>query len=246
MGMSIEESARLLYQAQQDSMRKMLEAWDRELEAQAEAFREAAKKKAAADNAQALDAAALEVYLEGLISQAKAGADVSVSIPAGIRVASSIATAPSVAELESLLDGIDDAEAQHALASQRSAAWALGHGFMPHPGDLSDLMRAGQVDAPFAERLTDIAGQLSKLEGPAVRHPKLELLAAHDRVFALKDQVSVMKAYGSDRTLALVKDPRALGKSLERPVPGAVTGRGPKMGHEALGRVLDGLFSAKK
>lgn len=241
MSMTTQEGLRMIYEAQQESMRKMLEAWDRELAAQAEAFREAAKKHAAQEAVQALDAAALEVYLSGLVNQAKAGADVSVSIPAGVRVASDIASAPSGAELTSLLDHIEDSEAAHA-AAQRSAAWALGHGLMPHPGDLRDLMKAGEIDAPFAARLGGLAETLSKLDERPTGHPKLGVLAAHERVSTLRDQVHVMKAYGSDRTLALVKDPTKLGSSLARPVPAALEGRGPKMGHAALGKVLDNIF----
>lgn len=242
MGMSTNELLRELYQAQQASMQRMLEAWDRELDAQAEAFREAAKKQAAKDAIAAQNAAALEVYLEGLVAQAKAGADVSVTIPAGIRVASQIANAPSAAELEALLDEIDDSEASFASA-QRSAAWALGHGLMPHPGDLSSLMRAGRVDAPFAERLEGLAGQLERLDATPTKHPKLAVLAAHDRLFALQDQVGVMKAYGPERTLDLVRQPGRLVGNTQSPLPNPPSQRGPKMGRQALDRVLDGLFS---
>ena len=82
----------MIHEAQQASMQRMLEAWDRELEAQAEAFRAAAKKRAAQRDAAERDAAALEIYLRGLIAQAQGGSDVSVSIPSGIRVASTMLT----------------------------------------------------------------------------------------------------------------------------------------------------------
>lgn len=227
-----------IYEQQQASMRRMLEAWDQELEAQAEAFRKAEIVRAAQDAVAAQDARALEVYLAGLVAQAKAGHDVSVSIPAGIRVASDIAMAPSAAELEALLDAVDDAEAAFTLDAQRSSAWALGHGFMPHPGDLGELMRVGHVDAPWAERLHDLAAMLDRSAARPHQPLQLALHQAQDRVVALKDQVSVMKAYGADRTLALVRDPRGLGADLTRPVP-APARAGGRTGMEALNRALD-------
>ena len=202
--MQTSEALRMIYEAQQASMQRMLEAWDRELEAQAEAFREAAKQKAAQEVVAAQNAAALEVYLEGLVAQAKGGSDVSVSIPSGIRVAGNLACAPSLAELESLVDEIDATEANYAIA-QRSAAWAIGHGMMPHPGDLAEIMNGVNLDAPFASRLSDLAGQLDKIDAKASGHPKLALLGAHDRLSTLQDQVGVMKAYGGERTLRFPK-----------------------------------------
>jgi len=65
-----------IYEQQQASMRRMLEAWDQELEAQAEAFRKAEIVRAAQDAVAAQDARALEIYLAGLVAQAKAGHDV--------------------------------------------------------------------------------------------------------------------------------------------------------------------------
>lgn len=230
-----------LYEQQQASMQRLLEAWDKELDAQAEAFREAAKKQAAQEAVQSQDAAALGVYLEGLIAQAKGGSDVSVGIPSGVRIASHLAFAPSAAELESLLDLVESSESDFARA-QKSAAWALSQALMPHPGDLSDLMRAGRVDDGFAERLQDLSTKLSTLHSAPIKHPQLAALAAQDRLLTLKDQVGVMKGYGAERTLALVKNPLGLKDSLQRAVPGPPQSRGPKMGHEALGRVLDSLF----
>ena len=222
---------------QEASMRRLLEAWDKELEAQAEAFKKAQIVRAAQDAVAAQDARALEVYLAGLVAQAKAGHDVSVSIPAGIRVAGDLAAAPNMAELESLVDAIDDSEAAFAQA-QRSSAWALGHGFMPHPGDLSELMRGGHVDAPWAARLAELAAAPDAAAPRRGQAPQLALHMAHDRVVTLKDQVSVMKAYGPDRTLALVRDPTRLGGDLNRAVPSPPRATG-RAGLEALNRALD-------
>lgn len=230
-----------LHEQQQASMQRMLEAWDKELDAQAEAFREAAKKQAAQEAVQGQNAAALGVYLEGLIAQAKGGSDISVSIPSGMRIASHLAFAPAAAELESLADAANDSEAEFAHA-QASAAFALSHALMPHPGDLEALMRGAKVDAPFADRLNAIATQLDRLDRAPTQHPQMAAMAAQDRLLSLKDQVGVMKAYGAQRTIELVKNPLKLGASLNRAVPGPPQSRGPKMGHAALGKVLDGLF----
>jgi hypothetical protein len=226
-----------IYEQQQASMRRMLEAWDKELEAQAEAFKKAQIIRAAQDAVAAQDARALEVYLAGLVAQAKAGHDVSVSIPAGVRVASDVAVAPAAAELEALLHQIDDSEAEYTRA-QRSSAWALGHGFMPHPGDLSDLMRGGRVDAPWAQRLADLGAALDAV-APRPHQPlQLSLHQAQDRMVALKDQVSVLRAYGPERTLNLVRDPTRLGPDLNRAVPAAPRAAG-RAGMDALNRALD-------
>lgn len=244
MGLTTNELLRSLHDSQQASMQRMLEAWDKELDAAAEAFRQSQERHAAQQAVQALDAAALEVYLRGLIAQAQGGSDVSVTIPSGIRVASDLALGPAAAELSELVDQIDQTEANVAAQQQRSAAWALGAGLMPHPGDLSDLMRTVGVDAPFSDRLADLAKALDRPGGGPVQ---LQLHAAHDRLFALKDQVQVLRAYGPDRTLNLVRNPAQLSGTQAKTALPAPLDRGPtpKMGHAALGRVLDTVFSKR-
>ncbi len=231
----------MLYEQQQASMQRMLEAWDKELDAQAAAFREVASKQVDAQALQDQLTSGLEVYLAGQVAQAQGGSDVSISIPSGVQIAGALASAPAVAELESLADHIEGAEASVAQ-SQQSAAWALQHAFMPHPEDLSKLMKAGGVDAPFAERLSAMSSLLKALDGAATKHPQMAMDVAQQRVHTLKDQVGVMKAYGAERTLALIKNPTSLKTSLQSKVPAVPKAGGPKMGHAALGKVLDGLF----
>jgi hypothetical protein len=231
----------MIYEQQQASMQRMLEAWDNEIEAQAAAFKEIASKQADAQALQDQLTSGLEVYLAGQVAQAQGGSDVSISIPSGVQIAGALASAPSGAEIESLADHVEGVEADVAKA-QNSAAWALQHAFMPHPEDLSKLMKAGGVDAPFAERLSAMSNLLKALDGAATKHPQMAMAVAQERVHTLKDQVGVMKAYGPKRTLDLIKNPMTLKTSLARAVPPVPQAGGPKMGHAALGKVLDNLF----
>jgi hypothetical protein len=229
----------MLYEAEQRSMARLLEAWDRELEAQAAAHREVAQRQAQQALADAVEASAFEARVRGLLSQAKGGAD--VSIPSGMRAASTLAAAPCDAGLDALLATVDQAEDDCAAAERRAAAWAMRSGFVPHPSDLAAAMTARGVDAPWAEAFAALGQRLAALDATPRAHPRLAMQGASERVDVVRHEVQLLRAYTPERTLALVTAPRSLVTSLaERPpAPGE---RAPRMGAQALGQVLDRLF----
>ena len=256
----------LRYQAVSDAVDATLAAWGRELEANREALFEQQKRyHAEADQAgqarraeqaqQAMDAALdarVESYLEALLAAASDPGS-KVDVPDGVRVASGAIAGPSIPDLSALLsqiEAVDAGDAKDAVggvdgAAQTSAAWALGHGLMPHPADLSTLMKAHSLDGNFAARLDDIAGSLSKVESQSFKHPQLKVQAGAERLETLKGYVDTLTSYGSGRLVKLVADPGSLLGTVEPPLgAGSVRGRG--MPERQFNSMLDGLFSSGK
>lgn len=259
----------LRYQAVSDAVDATLAAWGRELEANREALFEQQKRyHAEADQAgqarraeqaqQAMDAALdarVESYLEALLAAASDPGS-KVDVPDGVRVASGAIAGPSIPDLSALLsqiEAVDAGDAKDAVGgvdgaaqtSATSAAWALGHGLMPHPADLSTLMKAHSLDGNFAARLDDIAGSLSKVESQSFKHPQLKVQAGAERLETLKGYVDTLTSYGSGRLVKLVADPGSLLGTVE-PALTASSVRGRGMPERQFNSMLDGLFSGKR
>jgi hypothetical protein len=230
----------LVHEAQQRSMARLLDAWDAELEAQAEAHREAQRRQQAQAAFEAAEAAAFESRVRGLVAQAKGGADVSV--PAGMRAASTLAVGPCDGGLDALLATVDQAETEFAADARRAAAWALREGLMPHPSDLAAAMASRGVDAPWAEAFAALGRRLEAIDAAPRAHPRLAAHSAGERVDVLRQEVHLVRAYSPERTLALVASPRALTTSLAERPPAMSTERAPRMGAQALGQMLDRVF----
>lgn len=243
MSLLVNNLIREILEAERRSMQALLDAWDKEIQAQAEAFRELQKKQAQQQLQELTESAALEAHLRTLVCQAKAGADITVSIPPGVRVADNLAVAASDTELQVMLSKLEQAAGDTAQAAQRSAAWALGQGFVPHPGDLATLMDQQRVDAPWSAALKGLAGQLEQLDASRSAHPQLKALHGGERLTVVQAEVKLLGAYSPERTLQLVTRPSALGGSLEKAPPALDRSQaGPKMGQQALNRLLDRLF----
>lgn len=239
-GTSTIELIRELYEAQQKSMEALLEAWDRQLERHAAMLR-ANQQRQHQERIQAtLRAAALESHLDGVLAQAMGGADVSVTLPVGVRVAGALVAAPNVAELNTLLSDIDQAE-MSADQAQRSAAAALAAGHLPHPDDLSDIMDRHDLDRPWSEALRELGTELDAAD-QAGRVPQLAVHHGHAKVRAMKDEVALLNAYSPARTQALVFEPGALTPLETRP-PQRRAPSGPRMEPRAFDRMLDGFLS---
>jgi hypothetical protein len=223
--------------AEQRSLNALLEAWDKELDAQAEALREAEKKRQAQAALEAVQVAAFESHIRGLVAQARGGAD--VSIPSGMRAASTLAIGPCDAELDALLATVDDAELAFADQARRSAAWALRQGLLPHPSDLASTMETR--DPPWAAAFRELGHKLDSLDAVKHAHPRLQAVSGGERVDVLRREVQLLKAYSPERTLTLIAQPEKLGAPLSLAPPPPAE-RGPRMGAQALGKLLNNLF----
>lgn len=259
---------REIQEAESKAMERLLEAWDREIERDAKALERAAElhtQKALAEAAlerqetsrQTLEAiaqsnvgqkqgsdaamaAAVESHLRGLVAQAASGDDVSIAIPTGVRIAGALG-GTSVAEIASLVAEARTIDEPVRDAAQHSALGALGAGFMPHPEDLASILSRSGRDPSWQEGLSIVAERLDKsapvdLSAP----PALRVRAAVEQVGALDAHRKLLSSYGGGRLLTLVARPGDLKSDLPRTCPPMEAG--PKMGHAALGKVLDGLF----
>ena len=246
-------------------MERLLQSWDKEIQAafdhlKTEGVRIAQEhsvraaedgRRAAQEAADAALTSSIASYLEGLAGQAKGNDTSAVSVPTGIRVASSLFAGPPLAEINALLSqvekdvttGADDSP--QALA-QESAAWALGHGLMPHPGDLATLLGTAGVDDAWASRFKSIGDALDGLEGKSFKNSQLKAHVAHEQFSLLKDHVNVLQSYSAERLVGLVAQPGNLGATL-----GAITIAPPSQSQNAsrarmpdkeFNRMLDNLF----
>jgi hypothetical protein len=250
-------------------MDRLLEAWDRELEAHARALeaasrehaqealaraalerredRAAARREIAEDRLEqrrasdAALAAAVETCLRGLVAQAASGDDVGLAIPSGVRVAGALG-GTSPAEIAALAAEARSADEDVQHPAQRSALWALGAGLMPHPADLAELLERAGRDPSWQEGWTTLAKQLDRAPDPS-GPPKLRATAAGERLDVLAAEKKLLASYGGARVLTLVARPGDLTADLPKRCP--PVGGGPKMGQAALDRVLDGLFSRR-
>lgn len=196
-----------IYEAQQQALNRLLDGWERELEAAALAFQEQKRKLAAQAVEQQLESAAAERYLNGLVAQAAGGADITVSVPSGIRVATDLVSAAVDADFKALLNhSLGDPDLPN---DQRSVLWALGNGMMPHPGDLATMMDRRGIDQPWADHLRELAVRLDGL-GPKPL-PQLQT----QKLDVLHGVVGTLRSYPADRLLGLAVAPETLGGSVK-------------------------------
>lgn len=252
--------------AQSRNMERLLRAWDAEIEAAAEHLRKEAVRIANEQAARALeqskaqaqeaaDAAlthSISSYLEGLAVQAQSNDASAVSIPSGVRVASTSFAGPALTEISALVseaereigEGRFDSATE---SSQRSATWALEHGLMPHPGDLGRLVAASGVDASWGERFSQLGAKLDNIDaGASVRHGQMKAYLAHEKLGALQDYVNVLGAFGGGRVVGLVSNPASLGGigalSGTPPTSSQSGGARGKMPEREFNKMLDNLF----
>lgn len=213
------ELEQMLLEAQAESMRRLFDAWDKEIEASYKALLEENQKKNEQAARDAALAASVEVYLQGLLSQAQTGDDVTTSIPTGIRVASALTAGPSSAELSALADAVSEADDLVIDPAQKSAAWAVGHGFMPHASDLAAILDQLGMDPEWSERFTQVGEKLDRADRMFGPHPRLKAASGEQKLSALAELKSLLDGYGADRLLRLVADPRSLDPSRTTPSP---------------------------
>ena len=147
--------------------------------------------------------------------------------------------------VESLLDRVEDEILEGALdsplaKSDASIRWALGHGFMPHPGDLAQSMNRHGLDAEFAHRFADLGQKLEQLGDKAFRNPQLQGVVGHEKVGLLKEQVALLGAYTPERLVSLATNPASL---RDRPTPVLPTAAKGALKPTEFNRMLDKLFS---
>jgi hypothetical protein len=249
MSSSITNMLREIDEAQARSMELLLQGWQREIEAHEHTLVEARRRAVEQQAQDAAISSALASFLNGLVDQAKSGDDVTASIPTGFRVASESICAPSASAISALISEVAAADDPVAAEAQRSAAWAVSNGFVPHPGDLATIMRSTGIDDAWAQRFEHNGKQLEQLE-PTVKNPQLSVFIAATRLDIVKDTVRLLDAYTPERTLKLVGNPQSLletpGKVGSPSASSGLSGGGgaanPRMGRGAFNRMLDGLF----
>ena len=197
-----QDALQIVYEAQQKNIERMLDAWDKEIEAAIEAQIAEQKKRAKLE----AQAAAVEGQLQALIAQAQAGH--IVTIPSGIQVASSAIICSVGDELAALSDILEDLrDVDPAL---RSAAWAMGNGFMPHPADLAAVMFKNEVDSAWAEAFAGLGHELKALDTQPTAIPRLAADNGAQRLDVLKRQQDLQRNYGGSRLAQVVLQPDLL------------------------------------
>lgn len=203
----------LVYEAQQKNIERMLDAWDKEIDAAIEAQIAAAKKRAKAE----AQAAAIEGQLQGLIAQAQAGH--IVTIPSGIQVASSSISVSVGDELAVLHDVLEDL--LDAPPELRSAAWSMTNGFLPHPADLASVLFKNELDSAWAEAFAGLGHELKNIDAKPSAIPQLAAQNGALRLGVLKQQQDLMRNYGGVRLAQAVLQPHLL-KGTQAPLSPSV------------------------
>jgi hypothetical protein len=244
---------------------QLLKAWDLEIQA---AFEKLRKKGAEldqqkrAENAEqrrllaqeAADRALGEAvgnYLEGLANQARSNDSSAVTVPSGYRAASLVLSGPPIADIHALigniLEDIVDGRSDSPSRAQQSAAWALGQGLSPHPGDLAAILDGAGADQAWSSHFREIGAALERVDAARFKHAQLQGFTGHERINLLQEHVSALKAYGSDRLVDLVTRPASLTGGTRAPAdpPATQAQRGGMSGNE-FNRMLDDLFGRKR
>ena len=131
----------------------------------------------------------------------------------------------------------DNEVTQIDSAEMLSARWALGHGLLPHPGDLAAIMQKAQVDAPWKQQFLELSMALDRipetgsgqLRGGTQGDAAYRAFLSTKQMDVLGRQVQLLGSYGSERLLRLVTNPSALAGSASPEIPSTV-GRTGGMG----------------
>lgn len=256
------ELIRMLQEAEAQRMAALLDAWNQQIEAAAEAaaerkhavaLQEAAhrdevaaedrRRLAAQMAADAIEAGHAGQRLYNQMQQALAGYDVSVSIPNGVAVASAAILAVNDAELMTMFDRVHDADTQHVRDAQHSAAWAMKHGFVPHPNDLATIARPFEADAAWGAKFGALGAQLDSLVVPPQAHARIKADIGGARLDVVKATVDALAQYSPGRAITLVRAPMDLAKM--GTAPSVSAGAKPvsvPTDRRDLSRVLDRVF----
>ena len=254
---------REIREADTRAMQRLMDTWNRQLKAHAEVLedhwhdhqfwedraedRAALKDELTEDrieerrSADTAAASSVESYVRGLIDQAAAGYNVSASLPSGVRIAGLVAGGTSSAEIGSLIESARTADDAIVSNAEYSARWALEHGYMPHPGDLSAILKKTGRDSTWNKGLDDLAQKLKPFEtGYSLGPVELRARRAGERLGLLGAERRLLTLYGSQRVLQLILQPSSLNGDHPEVFPG-VSGL-TRMGYASLDAVLDQLF----
>jgi|GEM_PF-5393113 len=215
-------SAWMIQDSVSKNMERLLDAWDKEIEAAEKASRERAKQihaekskeaqQAARRNDQEtlIDAEASRLlhYVTGALNHAEANESISITIPNGVQVASQAIVAPQVGELlEAIGDlkaEINDNDDQIIDRAQYSALWAAAHGFAPHPNDIADLIRAHPEGEAWAKRFVDFSQNLKAAQRTENQPGQLQGYLAHKEIDTLRSHVQHLQALGPKTLSGLI------------------------------------------
>jgi hypothetical protein len=228
-------------EAQAKEMQAFFDAWAKEIqeETQREAFLvQEANQEAAKD--EAIDRV-VRTELERLRGIAEDGdTPVAISIPEGVRVAAPSIAAPSMASFAGLLSEIKSANATHE--GQRSALWAISHGFLPHPSDLASILDAVPADRAWSQRFHQLGETIDRA---LIGHPKgwLGAEAMGRALDAMNETVRLLDRYGTRRTLLLAGNPSAIREAQRIGAPPAPKSYEPAMGRRRFDGLVRSLFS---
>ncbi|MEE2903944.1 MAG: hypothetical protein VYC39_16575 [Myxococcota bacterium] len=215
-------SAWMIQESVSKNMERLLDAWNKELEAAEKTSRELAKQihaekskeaqQTARENYQEnlvdAEASRLLHYVNGALNHAEANESISITIPSGVQVASQAIVATQVGELlEAIGDlraEINDNDDQIINRAQYSAVWATAHGFVPHPRDIADLVRAYPQGEAWAQRFAEFSQNLKTAQHTENQPGRLQGYLAHKEIDTLRSHVQHLQALGTKALSKLI------------------------------------------
>jgi hypothetical protein len=249
------------------NMQSLLDAWNKELEEAFKALKERAKelnetrgeeaatarRDAYQDAAANADAARLLHYVTGALNTAHSNDSVAIVIPAGVQVASTHLAGPSIG---ALVDAISELSDELAVAGedqlphhQKSAVWALAHGYAPHGNDLAGIIKSHDEDHPWSQRFAQLAKEQLSLPNQSAAPAQLRGHIAHKEIGLLKEYVNHLHAFGAKNlaTLLTQSDSKSIASALKPKLPRrGESARQSSMKPAEFHRMLNGLFRSKK
>lgn len=245
------------------NMDRLIQAWDKEIDAAFEALRQKAaqmevtkrlendqaRRRLSQEAADSALSSSVASYLEGLAVQAQANDASAVCVPTGFLAASTMICGPALAGLADLIDDIqgevnEGSSDSPIVVARQSAAWALGEGLPPHGRDLSAILDHFGLDAAWSERFSALATRLDDAQLKNPGHGQLKGVVGHERINLLREHIKTLDAFGGPRLIGLVSNPAGLvGTNPGGPLPGVNTTSNSGVAPATLNRILDGLFS---
>jgi len=261
-------TADLIFDSVNRNLETLLDAWAKELEAADKAFRERAKqlnekkaqdaaiakREAFQDLRDAAQASALFHYVSGALNAAEANDSLSISIPAGVQVASTHLSGPSIAALADLISDLSDELAvsgeDDPSQAQQSALWAIAHGYAPHGNDLAEVINQVESGHPWANRFSELATEQTSLPRHQAAPAKLRAFTAHKEINLLQEQVQNIKAFGPENLAQILSTTKssATKNALQSTLPrrGMMSTTQTKMDNKQFHQMLSKLFADKK
>ncbi len=192
------ELADSIFEAQSRNLQRLTEATDAESKAFIEALEELERRRGYQLVDEALDAAALEIWMRGVVTQAaSAGDDVVLSMPSSLPA--STAGGPSFDALNALVSAAGEEDDR------------TRYRYLPHPGDVATALDQAGLDPAWSQLFRSIAERMEEAEHKlGSRLTRVQADAGHLLLSALKQEQRLIQSFGTDRLVQLFTDPRSL------------------------------------